>query len=631
MGVGYAVVAVAYFGRPILAHPERSLLGTDNELYAWSFAWWPHALGHGLNPLTTHALYAPAGANLAWVTAIPSLALPFAPVTLIFGPIAAVNAAALLLPAIAAWSAYRLCLALTASTWASLVGGYLYGFSSFALAQQLAIHVNLTADFALPLLALSLVRYVRGDWSQRRFVLSFGVLVAIQLGISTEVTLTLSTMLLLALLVSIAFVRSARPAIRRTLRPIGAGYLLGGILASPLLLYAALGASGQGFVNDPAGTDLLNLFVPTNLNAIAGSSFSTIQGHFNPHESALFVGTPALVVIALFAWRERRNAWSRVLLALFALATVFALGPRLVVDGDNVAPLPWDAIDHLPGYDDVHTPGFGAFVALAVAVIVAVWTGRSRGRVFTRPYALPLLSVFALVPAFWHAGGTLTPARPSFFTSGAYASCVHGDTVAVFPFDATANAIQVETHFAFPIAGGYLTPLIFGTKPVVSFNSDPTVFQLNFYGDRGRPSMDALLAFARRHDVGRIVRLADSDYPTTAQLRQLGPVEQTGGVAIAPACGTPALTRRPLPASARIVLQEQANATKIQWCLDGYVYQLPAGLDPGNLLEGATKAVYVQGRAHISCDAPPDGFVQRGYAPTRLHVPPGTYPYYVRG
>ena len=161
--------------------------------------------------------------------------------------------------------------------------------------------------------------------------------------------------------------------------------------------------------------------------------------------------------------------------------------------------------------------------------------------------------------------------------------------------------------------------------------ADNLTLALNFYGDRGRPSMDALLAFARRHDVGRIVRLADSDYPTTAQLRQLGPVEQTGGVAIAPACGTPALTRRPLPASARIVLQEQANATKIQWCLDGYVYQLPAGLDPGNLLEGATKAVYVQGRAHISCDAPPDGFVQRGYAPTRLHVPPGTYPYYVRG
>ena len=59
--------------------------GTDSNIFIWSFGWWPHALLHGENPVFTHAIWAPDGVNLSWVTSVPGLALLFAPLTLVAG------------------------------------------------------------------------------------------------------------------------------------------------------------------------------------------------------------------------------------------------------------------------------------------------------------------------------------------------------------------------------------------------------------------------------------------------------------------------------------------------------------------------------------------------------------------
>ncbi len=104
--------------------------GRDPEIFVWSFAWWQHALATGQNPFVSHAVYAPDGINLAWATSVPGLAIPFVPLTWLFGPVASYNVAALLLPAAAAWTAFLLCRYLTGALWPSLVGGYLFGFSA---------------------------------------------------------------------------------------------------------------------------------------------------------------------------------------------------------------------------------------------------------------------------------------------------------------------------------------------------------------------------------------------------------------------------------------------------------------------------------------------------------------------
>jgi hypothetical protein len=110
----------------------------------WSFAWWPHALAHLTSPFVTHALYVPGGINLTWTASSPGLALALSPVTVLFGPTVAYNVAAILLPALAVWTAYLLCRHVTGSVFASAIAGYLFGFSTAMLGQEV-----------LPLLAVA--------------------------------------------------------------------------------------------------------------------------------------------------------------------------------------------------------------------------------------------------------------------------------------------------------------------------------------------------------------------------------------------------------------------------------------------------------------------------------------------
>jgi hypothetical protein len=625
--LGFAVFSFAYFGAPLVSHPGRVLLGggTDNTIFVWSFAWWPHAILSGTNPFVTHALYAQDGVNLLWTSSVPTLALPFAPVTLLAGPIASFNLAALLLPALAAWTAYRLCFVLTRSVWASVVGGYLFGFSSFVLAQQQLAHLNLTGCFLLPLIALAIVRYVRGEWSRRRLAVVFGVLIALQLGISTEVALTATAMIVLGLLLAFALVPSARWQLRNLVPGLALGYGLGALFAAPFTVYALVGFPRHGFVQDPSGTDLLNVVLPTNENALMGDALPSLRSHFNPHESAIFLGLPVLVIIVLFAWKSRRSRWTWFLTAALALSIVLAVGPRLAVAGHDLGPMPWTLVEHVRGFDDVHTPRLGEYVALASAVIVALWISWTPSLLSKGRYLLPLLGVAALVPTFWHPLATLHPNRPAFFASGLYKACV-GSHATLAVYGADANVTQTETGFRFRIAGGYLSPIIFGVPSVVSFNRDPTAYLINFFADRGIPSADGLRAFAARRRIDRFVTVPGAAFPTSKEMKTFGPVQRIGGVDVAPACGTPPLTSRPLSASVRRMLVEQKAGAVIRWCREGYYYDLPVGLTPAGSLDRATKAVKVPGK-WPTC-TPPDSYVDRGWAPEGPGVPPLTYRLY---
>ena len=60
----YVVLSVVLFGLPVLGHLGSRALASDaidSSQFMWFFAWWPHALLHGLNPFVTHAMFVPAG------------------------------------------------------------------------------------------------------------------------------------------------------------------------------------------------------------------------------------------------------------------------------------------------------------------------------------------------------------------------------------------------------------------------------------------------------------------------------------------------------------------------------------------------------------------------------------------
>ncbi|HWB21514.1 MAG TPA: hypothetical protein VG652_01350 [Gaiellaceae bacterium] len=538
---GYVAVSLGYFGRPLLHHPGRILIGTgrDPELFVWAFAWWPHAIGSWTNPFVSHAVYAPAGIDLAWTTSVPGLALAFSPLTILFGPDVSLNVAALLMPALTAWTAYLLCRHLTRSVWASIFGGYLFGFSSYILGHQVGGHLNLTGVFLVPLVALAVIRYLEGELDNRGLAIRLGVLLALQLSISTEVATTLTVFMAFGLVLAYGFLRAERPRLLSSLRPILAGYGLGAIFAAPLVYYTVRGFVPQSFGDPPFfSTDLLNFVIPTQATGVAGEHFAKLTFKFpgNNDERGAYLGLPLLLIVGAYAVRQRRAPKTWFLVVSLLLSALFALGTALRVEGRRIVALPWALSSHVPGLDDALPDRFALFVSLVAAVIAALWIASTKGWIYPRPYLLPLIAVAALVPAVWHPYYYSHPERWAFFTDGSYKCIPPNETLAIFPYGFWGDSMlwQAETGFRFRMAEGYLR-----YTPPASYLADPTAYKLTylFANPADRPDPAELLAFAKRMHVDRILSVVSHTYPDGPQMHSFGVLQSTGGMLIAPACG----------------------------------------------------------------------------------------------
>jgi hypothetical protein len=303
------------------------------------------------------------------------------------------------------------------------------------------------------------------------------------------------------------------------------------------------------------------------------------------------------------------------------------LGTELDVYGHRIVALPWAVVAHVPFVKGALPFRFTPYVALVAAVIVALWTARTRW-----PYVLPILAVAALVPAVWRdsAYGSfkpIDPQRPAFFADGLYKSCLGRDeTVAIFPFGFGGNSMiwQAESDFRFKLASDGLQAPTRTGKPLNEFDADPIVYAINF-GDVGLPTMDTLLAFAAEHKVDRFLALASWGYPNRTQMEKLGPTERVGGVYVAPACGKPSLQTRDL--TPYVKSWQDSQGKTIGWCAGANYVEVPRGLYAVGPLRGARRASYVEGQG-LTCMAPPAGYRRQGFASPDLGVPADTYPYY---
>src|SRR5713101_171704 len=132
----YTILSCLFFAHRS-SFSGRSYLGVhgDPAVFMWFLSWWPYAISNHLNPFTTRVLWAPAGINLSWTICIPSLALLLWPITTLWGPVVSFTIATLAGLALGAFAAFLLCYELTDQYCPSLVGGWLFGFSSYEIAQ----------------------------------------------------------------------------------------------------------------------------------------------------------------------------------------------------------------------------------------------------------------------------------------------------------------------------------------------------------------------------------------------------------------------------------------------------------------------------------------------------------------
>jgi hypothetical protein len=354
----------------------------DPALFLWFFQWPATALSHGQNPFFSTALFHPHGINLLSQTSVTGLSVPLVPVTWIWGPVASLNVASTITPALTAFTAFFVIRRWVSWTPAAFVGGLLYGFSPFVLSSLEFAHLMTAALMLLPLILAAfdeiLVR-------QRRSPLWTGVLLAVllfaQFFLSSEllaivavvVVICVVALVLAALVTKPSSVRSRFPYAIKALA-VGLGLAL--VLLAWPVWYALKGpASLSGLVWPNVG--VIGGFIPSSFVTTGypprSNVFLALGGYEGaPLASAAYVGWSFLAVMAagiVAFWRDRRLWFFGF---VFVVCAACSLGER---HGQ------WEpawVFTRIPVLENIIEQRFMAVGYLAAAVVLAVILERVR-------------------------------------------------------------------------------------------------------------------------------------------------------------------------------------------------------------------------------------------------------------
>jgi hypothetical protein len=451
---------------PLVAHPGWSQLdqgSMDPNFYTWSMRWWPYAIAHGLNPLHTAQIGAPAGYGLAWVTTIPPLALLLAPLTEATGPVVSFNLLIAVSLPVSAWAAFLVCRRLTGRFWPALIGGAVYGFSDYEISHAAAGQPNLIFILLLPLMAYLVLLWRDSKIGSRTFVGLLALAIALQFYLFLEIFADMTAVWAAALVLGYAVAgRSGRPAVAKLSLLVGLAYLLAIVVAAPYLGYA-LANVPTGFARSPSpgALDLASLVVPRpgrtlGLSWLAGYAART------PDQSAEgYVGIPLLAIAVALVALTWSSKITRFLSVMFVFIILVALGPALGVDGHQVTGLPWARLWFLPIVRSALPGRFMLFAFLALAVMVALWLAAPSRRLWAR-WLLALLAIAAVVADAPSITLAHQPGAPAFITTGEYRHYLApGDTVVVVSTSGNAGMLwQAETNFYMRLAGGFVNAAI---------------------------------------------------------------------------------------------------------------------------------------------------------------------------
>ena len=504
----YAAISVVYFGLRVVPHMGRecACIHGDAEVQMWFLVWWQHALLHGQNPFLSTALFAPDHVNLGALTLAPGAAILTMPLTMLWGPIVTYNLLALASPVLAAFFAFMLCRYVTRNFAAGLLGGYVFGFSSYMLGHMRG-HLTLVLTFPIPAAVLLTLKLINKDIGRGRFI----VLMALSLGalflFSTELAFTLVVTGAIALMFAVALMPWLRARIVAVTRDIVAAGALALLVTSPFVYYALDGDVTPGFFahfGDTYVADATGFIVPTHITRFGREWFAPVAAAYtgNLAEDGVYLGLPLALILGRYAVARWREAATRVMMGTFAVLIVLMLGAHLHIAGYATIPLPWAALEHVAPFNQVVPVRLGVYMFLIVAVVFALWLSRHRsGRTRFAKWGVAVLAIVLLIPNFGSGLWRTREPTASFFATNQYRRFLSpGDTVLALPWGVNGSSMlwQAETKMSFRLAGGYLgalTPPDYQHEPILAAFNNPQIV----------PRPADLAGFLRRHDVEEVV------------------------------------------------------------------------------------------------------------------------------
>jgi len=469
----YAAAWILIYVPALLAHPELPQLdqsSQDPNFFTWSLRWWPYAISHGLDPLRTNLIGAPAGINLAWLTTVPPLALIMSPVTAIWGPVVSLNLLVAIGPPLAGWAAFVLCRRLTGRFWPALAGGAIYGFSAYELNHSVPGHLNMTFSLLLPLMGYLVVLWREGRLSRGAFISLMTAALLLQQWLFLETFADLTAMWAVGLALGYLLAgKQGRPEIAKLSRYVGVAYLVTFVLTGPYLYYV-LKHTPTGFANTTPQTssmNLANLIVPRPSQTLGLGWLHHYALSMSAHAAiseSCYVGIPLLLVVVAAAARTWSSRLTRFLVIMLVFAVLVSLGPDLQVGNLHPLALPWALLWKLPIARSAFPNRVMVFGFLALAVLLARWLSSEVWKPALR-WGLGLLAVAGiLLDAAPIVTSSPAPsyALPPFISTGLYRHYLtRGETVIVVSRRGNAGLLwQAETDFYVRIAGGFVNQAI---------------------------------------------------------------------------------------------------------------------------------------------------------------------------
>jgi hypothetical protein len=490
---GYLALSVVLWWHVWSSHPTAvTTCGCDDpSLFVWFLEWPAYALAHGHNPFYSTALFHPTGINLLSNTGVLAIGIPLAPVTWLFGPVATLNVASTLGPALTALAMFWLLRRWVRWTPAAFVGGLVFGFAPFAVVNVAVAHLNTEVLVLVPLIVACLDEILVRQ--RRRPVVAggaLGLLVVVQFFLSTEMLAIVVLCVVMAVVLLVAYsalnhwgdVLARLPHALRALAAAAAVAVV--LLAYPIWFTLEGPAHLSGLVwptlvPGKGGIVLGDLWHLRYMYQPAIHLFAGYEGPALPQGEYLGLGLLIVVAAGLVAWWRDRRLW---LFAVLGLLTVW-----LSLDVDSRYWVPWRVLAHIPLIQNVTVARFFGATTLCAAVMVGIivdrtyavvtgWVrrpapvavpgaGRARGRTAALVGAVVSLAVaaVAIVPMGTAIAGnvpltTQSVAVPGWFTAVAPHLPSH-QVVLTYPPPVTGGSAMTwqavdSLHFALATGAG---------------------------------------------------------------------------------------------------------------------------------------------------------------------------------
>jgi hypothetical protein len=354
----------------------------DPALFLWFFQWPATAVAHLHNPFFSTALFHPNGINLLAQTSVMGLSVPLIPVTWIWGPVAALNVASTLVPALSALSMFYVLRRWVRWSPAAFIGGLLYGFSPAVLTSLQYAHLMTGAIMLLPLIVGVLDDILlRQRHNPLKTGLLLGVLVFAQFFLSSELLAIMALLVAFAVVVLlVAGYVGDRDRLHELAPHAAGGLIVGTVVGGALLaLPVSFALLGPGHLS---GTLWPNIGVNGGYN---GSSFvgpaylrsrdfyaqiGGYEGRSLPSSGYLGWALISVLIAGTVAWFRDRRLWFFGLMVGVCVYASLAERP-----GDFV---PANVLGHLPLVNNIIPQRFMTFGFMAVAVVLALIVDHAR-------------------------------------------------------------------------------------------------------------------------------------------------------------------------------------------------------------------------------------------------------------